>query len=212
MAYKYIDTPRTEVGNATYLTNGLRSTTRHNLSALDSVENSFLSPSADRDLLKTAEKRRNRKSGDFALRTPRAGAAPRSSKNGLQSRRNLPNTAPQKGEFTPLMKSVTKNNFLRNAGRGGPEIPAYLQDDYRDPNTPGLPRIDGSEIYEDGSMNSIHDEDATPVPQVASSSPLSSPLPGFSGRNGRGGIIGDENMMTLKEQESVRCSFVAVLR
>lgn len=102
------------------------------------------------------------------------------------------------------MKSVTKNNFLRNAGRGGPDIPPYLQEDYRDPNTPGLPRIDGSEIYEDGSMHSIHDDDATPVPQVASSSPLSSPLPGFSGRNGHGGVIGDENMMTLKEQENVR--------
>ncbi|WEW60501.1 hypothetical protein PRK78_005988 [Emydomyces testavorans] len=203
MAHNYIDTPRTEAGNATYLTNGLRSTTRHNLSALDSVENSFQSPSKDHDLLKGAGTKRSRKSSDFSLRTPRAGPAPRSSKNALLSRRNLPTTAPQRGEFTPLMKSVTKNNLLRNAGKGGPQTPAYLRDDYRDPNTPGLPRIEGSEIYEDASLNSISEEDVTPIPQIMSSSPQSTPLPVLSGRNGNKEVIADENMMTLKEQEKV---------
>ncbi|EAS36536.3 spindle-pole body protein [Coccidioides immitis RS] len=202
MAYNYIDTPRTQVGNATYLNTGFRSTTRHNLSALDSLENSFHSPSEDRDLLKSGENKRSRKSDDFSLRTPRAGPAPRSAKGGMQSRRNLPTAAIPRGEFTPLMKSVTKNNFLRNTGKGGPETPAFLRNDYRDPNTPGLPRIEASEIYEDRSMNSINENDATPIPEVASSSPQSTPLPVLPSRNGGGGVLGDDNMMTLREQES----------
>ncbi|KAI2081411.1 hypothetical protein LOZ37_001222 [Ophidiomyces ophidiicola] len=195
MAYNYIDTPRTEMGNATYITNGLRSTTRHNLSALDSMENSFQSPSKDGELLKTEVNRRNRKNGDFSLRTPRAGAPPSS-----KSRRNLPTTAPPKGEFTPLMKSVTKGNLLRGSRKGGPQTPAYLRNDYRDPNTPGLPKMEQSEIYEDFSMN---EDDPTPVPQIASSSPQSTPLPVLPGRNVNGGVIKDENVMTLKEQENV---------
>ncbi|EEP81973.1 predicted protein [Uncinocarpus reesii 1704] len=46
-------------------------------------------------------------------------------------------------------------------------------------------------------------DDATPVPQVASSSPQSTPLPLLPARNGSGGFVRDENMMTLREQENV---------
>lgn len=185
------------------MTNGLRSAARTNLSALDSVENSLQIPEKDEDIIKTIENGRRRSSGNgFSLSTPRAGSGPKSTRNALHDRRNLPTQAPPKGEFTPLMKSATKNNFFRNLSaarkNGAPQTPAYLKQSYRsNGNTPGLPTMDESE-YEDGTT-----DDATPVPQVASSSAQSTPLPNLPGRDG-GGVLNDgQNMMTLKEQEKV---------
>ncbi|KAG2413709.1 hypothetical protein HFD88_002898 [Aspergillus terreus] len=204
MAYPYIDTPRTEVdGNATYLTNGFRSVGRHNLSALDSVENSFQTPSKDEDILKTLGDDRRRSSGGFKLNTPRAGSGPKSTKSAFNSRQTLPTTAPPKGEFTPLMKSATKNNFLRNmstARTGAPKTPAYLRSGYRsNGNTSVLPGMDMTDIDEEDAT----DDQPTPLPQVASSSVQSTPLPGLPGRDG-GGVLNDgQNMMTLKEQEKI---------
>lgn len=202
MPVPYIDTPRTEAGNATYLTNGLRSATRHNLSALDSVENSFQSPSNDHDLVKNIENRRS----DSNVHTPRA--KPRSSRKSNQDIRNLPNVAPPKGEFTPLMKSVTKNNALRNKPGDTkiPETPAFLADGYRsNGNTPGLPKMDMTEMYDEGTYSGVGDEEATPVPRIASSSVQGTPLPGMPGRDGEGPVLSDgQNMMSLKEQGNVR--------
>ncbi|KAJ5499653.1 Spindle associated [Penicillium expansum] len=188
MAFPYIDTPRTEYdGNATYLTTGFRSAGRHHLSALDSLENSFQTPSKDNDVIKGFDKRV----------TPRAGAASKSTRSAL---RHLPATAPEKGEFTPLMKSATKNNLLRNmsAARGtdGPKTPGYQRETHRsNAHTPGLPAMDMSDIYEEDRTM----EEATPVPHAASSSAQSTPLPGYSGRNG--GVLGDGgNNLSLKDQ------------
>ncbi|KAI2727631.1 hypothetical protein DTO012A7_2676 [Penicillium roqueforti] len=185
MAFPYIDTPRTEYdGNATYLTTGFRSAGRHNLSALDSLENSFQTPSKDNDLIKGFDKRV----------TPRAGAASKSTRSAL---RHLPAAAPGKGEFTPLMKSATKNNLLRNmsAARAtdGPKTPGYQRETHRsNAHTPGLPAMDMSDIYEEDRTM----EEATPVPHAASSSPQSTPLPG-----GNGGVLGDGgNNLSLKDQ------------
>jgi len=190
MAFPYIDTPRTEIdGNATYLTNGFRSAGRHNLSALDSLENSFQTPSKDNDVIKGFDKRV----------TPRAAAASKSTRSAL---RHLPAAGPGKGEFTPLMKSATKNNYLRNmstARTDGPKTPGYQRETYRsNAHTPGLPAMDMSDIYEEDRTI----EEATPVPHVASSSAQSTPLPGLSGRDG--GILGDgHNNLSLKEQAIV---------
>ncbi|KAG0159516.1 hypothetical protein PDIDSM_7038 [Penicillium digitatum] len=187
MAFPYIDTPRTEYdGNATYLTTGLRSAGRHHLSALDSLENSFQTPSKDNDVIKGFDKRV----------TPRAGAASKSARSAL---RHLPTTAPAKGEFTPLMKSATKNNLLRNMsarGTDGPKTPGYQRETHRsNAHTPGLPAMDMSDIYEEDRTM----EEATPVPHAASSSAQSTPLPGYSGRNG--GVLGDGgNNLSLKDQ------------
>ncbi|KAJ6187857.1 hypothetical protein N7519_002765 [Penicillium mononematosum] len=188
MAFPYIDTPRTEYdGNATYLTTGFRSAGRHHLSALDSLENSFQTPSKDNDVIKGFDKRV----------TPRAGAASKSTRSAL---RHLPAAAPAKGEFTPLMKSATKNNLLKNmsAARGtdGPKTPGYQRETYRsNAHTPGLPAMDMSDIYEEDRTM----EEATPVPHAASSSAQSTPLPGYSGRNG--GALGDGgNNLSLKDQ------------
>lgn len=208
MPVPYIDTPRTEAGNATYLTNGLRSATRHNLSALDSVENSFQSPSGDHDLIKNTANSRSRGTSGPNMRTPRA--KPRSTVKSNRDTRELPNTALPKGEFTPLMQSVTKNNYMRNkVGSDGskvPETPAFLADGYRsNGNTPGLPKMDMSDMYEEGTYSGVADEEATPVPRLASSSVQSTPLPAMPGRDGEGPVLGEgQNMMSLKEQGNVR--------
>jgi hypothetical protein len=55
-----------------------------------------------------------------------------------------------------------------------------------------------SDMYEDDATT----DQATPIPQVASSSAQSTPLPGLLGRNGAG-MLGDGQNMTLKEQERV---------
>ncbi|CAG7925917.1 unnamed protein product [Penicillium olsonii] len=183
MAFPYIDTPRTEIdGNATYLTNGFRSAGRHNLSALDSVENSFHTPSKNNEVIKGFEKRV----------TPR-GAASKPARSAL---RHLPAAGPEKGEFTPLMKSATKNNYLRNmsTSRGdGPKTPGYHRDTYRsNAQTPRLPPMDMSDIYEEDRIV----EEATPLPHAASSSAQSTPLPGREG-----GALGDaHHNLSLKEQ------------
>ncbi|KAM5435139.1 hypothetical protein MferCBS31731_006436 [Microsporum ferrugineum] len=189
MTFPYIDTPRTEVdGNATYISHGQRSATRHNLSALDSVENSFVSPTKDNDILKETSGSRNRQRR-VSLRTPRASQGLKSAR---YDKRTLPNSALPKGEFTPLMNSVTKNNFLRTGGERARGVPA----------TPALSKIDESNIYEGGSINSSA-YDATPVPQGAPSSGQSTPLPALPQRDGTGGVIRDGQNMTLREQENI---------
>lgn len=213
MPLPYIDTPRTEIdGNATYLTNGFRSARRGNLSALDSLENSFQTPSKDDDIIKALENQR-RSSNGVNMSTPRAGSSgigSKLSRSILNDRRNLPTAAPPKGEFTPMMKSATRNNFLRNlsAARtsGVPKTPAYLKEGYQsNRNTPGLPPMDMTDIYEEGATGSMAVDDVTPLPQVASSSAQSTPLPILPRRDGAGGIVDDgQNMLSLKEQENVR--------
>ncbi|EZF34426.1 hypothetical protein H109_05936 [Trichophyton interdigitale MR816] len=189
MAFPYIDTPRTEVdGNATFISQGQRSATRHNLSALDSVENSFVSPTKDHDILRETSDSRNRQRR-VSLRTPRASQILKSAR---LDKRTLPNSALPKGEFTPLMNSVTKNNFLRTGGDRARGVPA----------TPALSKIDESNIYEGASMNSSA-YDATPVPQGAPSSGQSTPLPTLPQRDGAGGVICDGQNMTLREQENI---------
>ncbi|OGM45791.1 spindle-pole body protein (Pcp1) [Aspergillus bombycis] len=202
MVVPYIDTPRTEVdGNATYLTNGFRSVGRHNLSALDSVENSFQTPSKDEDLLKGLGDDRRRSSGAFKLSTPRAGTGSKSTRNALNGRHHLPTAAPPKGEFTPLMRSAAKNNFLRNmsTARGnGHKTPAYMKEGRSNIHTPGLPSYDMTGIDEEDET----DDQPTPLPQAASSSVQSTPLPGLSGRGGNG-LLNDGQNMTLREQEKI---------
>ncbi|KAJ5174815.1 uncharacterized protein N7482_000692 [Penicillium canariense] len=200
MTFPYIDTPRTEIdGNATYLTNGFRSVGRTHLSALDSVENSFATPSKDNDVIKGFGEGRKRVSASN-LGTPRANAATKSTRSAL---RQLPSAGAARGEFTPLMRSATKNNLLRNAsmnrGADDPKTPAYLREGNRGAaHTPGLPPMDMSDIYEEDATT----DDPTPLPQAASSSVQSTPLPSLLGRDVRG-ILGDGQNMTLKEQERI---------
>lgn len=199
MAFPYIETPRTDIdGNATYMSNGFRSVGRTHLSALDSVENSFHTPYKDNNMIKGFGDGRKRESASNKLGTPRAGTTSKPARTAL---RHLPAAAPAKGEFTPLMRSAAKNNFLKNASSRGdvPNTPAYLRESTRGAaHTPGLPPIDMSDIYEEDATV----DQATPVPQAASSSVQSTPHAGILGRDGAG-ILGDGQNITLKEQERV---------
>jgi hypothetical protein len=186
----YINTPQTLAGNDTYLANGL--------SRLDEVspEKSFASPSRSHDLI--GQIRNGRRGNGINLKTPRVG--------GRDPLRLLPNGPPAKSEFTPLMKSVTKNNLRQSSAKkfGVPDTPAYLRDGVSlNGATPGLPKFgENSQIYAEHTSSSAGDAvDYTPMPQNASSSAQSTPLAQLPARDG-GAVMGDGNMMTLREQEN----------
>lgn len=185
----YIDTPRTAADHSS-ITNGL--------GRLDelSPEKSFASPSKGRDLLQGTRHGRG-----LSLRTPRAGAR--------DPLRLLPNGAAPKGEFTPLMMSVTKKNHIRRASgrKAGAHIPYFMEENsVLNRPTPGLPRaIDHSHIDSERTNSLLYDAaNETPMPQdVPSSSAHSTPLASLPARDGSGAVVGDGNMMTLREQEHV---------
>ena len=187
----YIETPQTTAGDKTYLTR-TNDKSAHDLPSLS--ENSIaFSPSGDHDIIKALQNGRRRRSGND-LKTPRAGgirAALRPLTNGAL------------GEFTPMMKSVTKSNALRSAMAkkfGTAETPAALKSGYKSANeTPALPR--SLHDYGEDTSSSAGVEDATPVPAVISSSAQSTPLAQLPGRNN--GVVGDGNVMSLREQENV---------
>lgn len=221
----YIDTPRTEFnGNATSLTTGYRSAGRTRLSALDSVENSFQTPSKEgEDVIKLAgdARRRRDSAAMFKAGTSRTGSMPKSTRNSSGSlqadhRRQLPPAMSAHGEFTPLMRSATRNNFLRTQAGGSratgvsaagvPKTPAYLKPGYRsNGNTPGLPTVDATDIYGDD----VTDDQPTPLPQVVSSSAQSTPLPRLAPRDG-GGVLDGQNGLTLREQEKVSYIYIYI--
>ena len=179
----YIETPRTEAGNATF--NG------HNLDDF-SVENTFIAPSkGSDDLLQQMRKGRG-----LNVKTPRT-------RNPLADRRNLPNV-PRPEEFTPLLKSVAKKNLSRhNKPRGAPQTPAFLKDGYKGSGTPALPGVESSRIYGEETGSLAEDEgEGTPAPQVASSSAQSTPL-ALPKRDADGVLTAEGNAMTLREQENV---------
>lgn len=184
----YIDTPRTDTGNATYLTNG------PNFENI-SMEKSFLSPSKGKDDL-LSQLRNNR---GHNLKTPRTRAP-------LLDRRNLP-AATSQSEFTPLLKSVGKKNLLRKGQANGvPHTPAFLKAGYNgNADSSALPGAESSMIYGDDTGSSVDGPgESTPVPQIASSSAQSTPLAVLPRRDA-GGVLADQgNMMTLREQENVR--------
>ncbi|OJD16675.1 hypothetical protein AJ78_03185 [Emergomyces pasteurianus Ep9510] len=201
MALPYIDTPRTEIDpNITYITGGFQSAARNNLSALDSVENSFQSPSKDHDLIKGPGNGRSRKLSEF--KTPRPGSR-LNPRNALYDQRHLPTVPSAKGEFTPMLNSASRNKLIHHNNsthrRTGQKMPARLRNEYHSSgNTPGLLNVDMTS-YGDDSTNL--DGDPTPIPQMGSSA-QSTPLPTLPGRNGT--VVADgHNMMTLREQENV---------
>lgn len=192
MAVPYIDTPRTEVdANATFLDRGFRSATRNNLSVLDELEDSFQSPSKDGDLLKIVDNNRKREN----FKTPK-GAVSRS-KIPL-NKRHIPAFGNGNGEFTPLMNSVSKNHLSRSQSHSILETPAPSRRSR--PIFSTTPGPEGVTNFGDASDTS--EVQATPFPQVAGSSVQSSPFPHLPGQDGN--IVGDGQMLTLKEQEKVR--------
>lgn len=177
-----LDTPRTNIGDATYLS-------RPPDFADVSQEASFQSPGKDGNLL---QQLRNGRSNGLNLRTPRQ-------RGPLADRRNLP---PSVGgaEFTPLLKSATRNSVRRYGKENGADVPTTpaLNRIDEDDMTP-IPRVDTS-VYL-GSRNQSYLE-GTP-PQVDSSSVASTPAAMQPRRDRDKGPLQDGNQLSLREQENV---------
>ena len=177
-----LDTPRTNVGDATYLS-------RAPDFADISQEASFQSPQKD-GLLSQLRGGRNVAN----LRTPRR-------RGPLADRQNLP---PSVGgaEFTPLLKSATRNSVRRTGKENSANLvqatPAALNLIDEDDMTP-LPRMDAS-MYT-GSRNQSYMDNT--LPQVEASSTASTPLALPPRRGGDKGPLTDGNQLSLREQENV---------
>lgn len=122
------------------------------------------------------------------------------SRTPLAVRRNVPS----KNEFTPLLKSATKNRmaFSRTRGKENamPETPAVLKAGYSF-DSPGLPQNSSIVLDEQtGSSVGANDERPTPLPPVSSSSVMSTPVPS---KQQDGPLDHGRNLATLREQEAV---------
>lgn len=178
-----LDTPRTNIGDATYLS-------RQPDFADISQEASFLSPGKDGNLL---QQLRNGRSNGVSLRTPRQ-------RGPLADRRNLP---PSVGgaEFTPLLKSATRNSSRRSGKENTGLVsntPAALSRIEEDDMTP-VPRMDAS-MYSTSRNQSYMDNT---LPQVDTSSTASTPMALPPRRGGDKGPLNDGNQLSLREQENV---------
>lgn len=181
-----LDTPRTNIGDATYLNQ------KPDFADI-SQEVSFQSPGKDGNLLQQLQN--GRRGGGTNIRTPRRGGP-------LADRINLP---PSIGgaEFTPLLKSATRNSVRQRGKENGATVSA----------TPGLDRVDEDEmtllprgdtsIYA-GSRNQSYLDNT--LPQVETSSVASTPLALPPRRGGTAvdqGPLQDGNQLSLREQENV---------
>lgn len=176
-----LDTPRTNIGDATYLSR-----------APDfdiSQEASFQSPVKEGNFI---QQLRNGGRSNGGIRTPRQ-------RGPLADRRNLP---PSVGgaEFTPLLKSATRNSVRRFGKENGTAVP----------NTPALDKIDESDLTPvprmdtsmyTGSRNQSYLDNT--LPQVDDSSAASTPMALPSRRGGDKGPLQDGNQLSLREQENV---------
>lgn len=178
MADQYIGTP--QASDASIIT--------RTLDGLDSLspEKSFAVPAQGADLI---SQMRSAKGRGMNLKTPRAGAGTR------DPLRLLPNGDHGRAEFTPLMKSVTKNNIARRLSsrkNGSASTPRFSV------SKPGdLSAIDPE--HTSSSAGNVADD--TPMPHQASSA-QSTPLARLPSRD-NGGLVNDGNMMTLREQENI---------
>ena len=154
-----------------------------------SQESSFQSPSKDNHNLIT--QLQNGRRG--AIKTPRSRVA-------LGERRNLPG-ALGGGEFTPLLKSATRNSALRNGKENIPVTPAFGTLGNIPEDMSPLPQM-GSSIYGRDSRNGSY-MSGTPMPQIHSSSTASTPLALLPRRNEGPGVLQDGNQLSLREQENV---------
>ncbi|OAQ66608.1 microtubule associated domain-containing protein [Pochonia chlamydosporia 170] len=176
-----LDTPRTNVGDATYLS-------RQPDFADISQEASFHSPGKDGDFLNEL---RNGQSNGTSLRTPRQ-------RGPLADRRNLPQNLGG-AEFTPMLKSAARHGARKLGKENGTAVM----------NTPGLDRIDEDDMTPIprmdssvflGSRNQSYLDNT--LPQVDSSSVASTPLALQRRKGGDKGPL-DGNQLSLREQENV---------
>jgi chromosome segregation ATPase len=182
-----LDTPRTNLGDATFLSN-------QQLDFDISQEQSFQSPSKDNNNL--IQQLQNGRRGAINLQTPRSRVA-------LSDRRNLP-AGLGGGEFTPLLKSATRNSALRNGKENVLATPGF----HRPGGLANIPEdfsplpVMGSSVYGQDSRNGSYVA-GTPIPQIDSSSTASTPMALLPRRNEGPGVLQDGNQLSLREQENV---------
>ncbi|KAK6364507.1 hypothetical protein LTS17_012130 [Exophiala oligosperma] len=157
-----------------------------------SPEKSFHVPSQGADLI--SQMRSAKLHSGASLKTPRAGTR--------DPLRLLPNGNQGRSEFTPFLKSGTKENIARRlSGRkqATANTPSYLNG-----RTPALPRLSDLSRLEGEYTSSSAGRavDDTPIPHHPSSSVRSTPLAQLPSRDA-GGLVNDGNMMTLREQEGI---------
>ncbi|PHH59745.1 hypothetical protein CDD81_2613 [Ophiocordyceps australis] len=167
-----LDTPRTNLGDATYLS---RAPDIGDISQ----EASFHSPAKNSNLARPLVNRNG--SNGHGHRGP------------LVDRPNLPASIGG-AEFTPLLKSATRNGRL---GRGKENAMAPSTTPRHDDDLTPLPRADTS-IF-NASRN--HSQLDNTLPQVDTSSVASTPL--ARRQAGDGGPLQDGNQLSLREQETV---------
>lgn len=185
-----LDTPRTNVGDATYL------------QAQDfdiTQEQSFQSPSKDHiNILHQMGGGRNGRAGGISLKTPR-------------TRMPFGDRTNNRGaEFTPLLKSATRNSAMMFGGNGGgkenngmPRTPAFLKPGGLDRVLENdLSPVPSGSLYEEDSNGNSY-VDGTPIPRIDSSSIADTPIQPIARRNGGPDVLSDGNQLSLKEQENV---------
>lgn len=182
----FIDTPRTDAGNGTFLGRG---------TAIDDVsfEMSFHSPKKRQgDLLSHM---RGKSSNN--LRTPGI-------RNALLDRSNPP-AQRKSGEFTPLLQSVTKRNALKGKENAFlPRTPAFLKGVYESRESPHLQQPETSAIIgsDTDSDTGTHMGPGSLL-NIVSSSTMSTPLATLPTGKGDRMLEEQRNLMTLREQENV---------
>lgn len=195
MVHGVVETPRTNMGDATYL----------NAQDFDMTqEASFQSPSKDTINILQMRRQQGAGAGGLSLKTPRS----------RMPFGNRPNAAQGYGgaEFTPLLKSATRNaamyrgsNLAGKENRGVPETPAFLKgrglDNILEGDLTPAPNMDGTMYEEDENGNSY--VNGTPIPRIDSSSIADSPMDPVRRRNGGPDSLSDGNQLSLKEQENV---------
>ncbi|KAK3391573.1 microtubule associated-domain-containing protein, partial [Sordaria brevicollis] len=171
-----LGTPRTAIGDATFL---------DRQPDFDlSQELSFQSPSKDANI---AQQLRNGNRPN--LSTPRGSRAPFTNRRNVQANGNINVGGP---EFTPLLKSATRNSARRLPGKeNGRTTPNFLE--RIDEDITPLPKLNTS-VY------SSH----TPLPNDAtvSSTEVTTPIT-IRRRAGAKGPLDDGNQLSLREQENV---------
>ncbi|KAG9243437.1 microtubule associated-domain-containing protein [Calycina marina] len=180
-----LDTPQTVAGDTTHLNH-------HALDFDISQEQSFQSPAKDKNNLIDQLRNARRGNGSGSIKTPRSRAV-------LIDRRNLPD-AIGGGEFTPMLKSATRNSGLRGKENSTPALAKLRALQNIPEDFSPLPEF-GSSAY--GRSRNGSYISGTPAPQLESSSNASTPMALLPRRNEGRGALQDGNQLSLREQENV---------
>lgn len=181
----FVESPHTDPVGATFVGNG---------TGIDdlSMEMSFHSPKKRRNEIFSQSRN---KSHNY-LKTV-------GSRNNLAQRPNFAGNRGS-GEFTPLLKSVTKKAVLHGKQTAlVPQTPAFLRNDYAPRDSPDLMPPDSSELLNSDTESDLGVRaEQYPLSNVASSSTQCTPVAVLPLASGDRILDEQRNLMTLREQEN----------